>query len=240
MGDDPASTWYGRQLARTFVAHGLATSAALLPPSATQAEAASRLAELARDDGVHGILLQLPLPPGLVADRLVEALPLHKDVEGLHPYHAGRLALGRPSFVPSTPAAGLEVLRRAAIELRGRLAVIVGRSPVVGRPLASLLLQADCTVVICHTGTRELAALTGRADVLLVAAGRPRLIDGSMIRAGATVLDFGTSEVEGRLVGDVDFDSAAAVAGAITPVPGGIGPVTVAMLGRAVLHAAGR
>lgn len=238
VGDDPASVAYERQIARTFERHHLATSAALLPSSATQPALATRLSALADDETVDGILLQLPFPPGFEAAAVVEQLPLHKDVEGLHPYHAGRLALGRPTLVPSTPLAGLEILRRSGFELVGRLAVVVGRSPIVGRPLASLLVGADCTVVTCHTRTRDLAALTRQADILLAAAGRPRLIDGPMVKPGAVVIDFGTSEIDGRLVGDVDFEPVASIAGAITPVPGGVGPVTTAVLARNLLQAA--
>ena len=199
---------------------------------------ARHLADLGADPRIHGILLQLPLPAALKAEAMVEHLPLDKDLEGMHPYHVGRLALGRPTFIPSTPLAGLEILRRSEIELSGRLAVVVGRSAVIGRPLASLLLRADATVVTCHTRTPDLASLTRQADLLLAAAGRPRLIDGSMVKPGATVIDFGTSEVDGTLVGDVDFESVSTVAGAITPVPGGTGPVTTAMLGRNLLQAA--
>jgi methylenetetrahydrofolate dehydrogenase (NADP+)/methenyltetrahydrofolate cyclohydrolase len=182
--------------------------------------------------------VQLPLPPGLPSEPLLEAIPLEKDVEGLHPYHVGLLATGRPTFVPSTPLAGLQILRRSGVELAGRLAVIVGRGLVVGRPMANLLIGADCTVVVCHSRTVELAALTRQADILLAATGRGGLIRGDMLKPGAVVIDFGTSEVNGRLVGDVDFESASAVAAAITPVPGGTGPVTTAALARSLLEAA--
>lgn len=238
MGEDPASVYYARQIARTFERHRLATSAVLLEAHAGLDAVSARLAELAEDAGVHGILLQLPLPPGLEAAALIERLPLDKDVEGLHPYNAGRLALGRPTFIPSTPLAGLEILRRSGIELSGRLAVVVGRSTIVGRPLASLLVQADCTVVTCHTRTRDLPAMTRQADILLAAAGRPAVISASMVKPGAVVIDFGTSEVDGRLVGDVDFEPVAELADAITPVPGGVGPVTTAVLGRNLVAAA--
>ena len=235
VGDDPASVAYQRQISRAFARHGLAASAELLPASASQDEAAAHVNRLCADPDVHGVLLQLPLPPGMRADPLVDQIKLDLDVEGVHPYHAGLLALGRPTRVPSTPMAGLELLRRSDVELTGRLAVVVGRSPIVGRPLASLLILASCTVVVCHTRTRDLGQLTRQADLLFVAAGRPGLVDGSMVRPGATVIDFGTSEVDGRLVGDVDYDSAVRVAGAITPVPGGTGPVTTALLGRSLV-----
>jgi methylenetetrahydrofolate dehydrogenase (NADP+)/methenyltetrahydrofolate cyclohydrolase len=240
VGDDPASVWYERQISRAFGRHGLAASPALLPDGSDEATLIRHLAELGADDGTHAILLQLPLPPPLKAETIVEHLPLDKDLEGLHPYHVGRLALGRPTFIPSTPLAGLELLRRSAIEPAGQLAVIVGRSVIIGRPLASLLVQANATVVTCHTRTPDLAALTRQADLLLAAAGRPGLVDGTMVKPGATVVDFGTTEVDGRLVGDVDFDSTVEVAGALTPVPGGVGPLTIAMLARNLLQAARR
>lgn len=238
VGDDPAALSYLRQITRAFERHGLTVEARALPAGSAQADVGAALAELAATPSVHGILLQLPLPGGLQAEPLIEALPLAKDVEGLHPYHVGRLALGRAAIAPSTPLAGLEILRAAGYSPAGRLAVVVGRSAVVGRPLASLLLQADATVVICHSRTPDLGALTRQADILCAAAGRPGLIRGEMIKPGAIVLDFGTNEVDGRLVGDVDMDAAATRAAAITPVPGGVGPVTTAVLARNLLQLA--
>ena len=227
-----------RQISRSFANHGLSAEAITLADGVEQRTATETLRRLAADPSKHGLLLQLPLPVGLHSDPLLEAIPLEKDVEGLHPFHVGRLALGRPTFIPSTPLAGLEILRRSGVELAGRLAVVVGRGPVVGRPLASLLIGADCTVVVCHSRTAELAAVTRQAEVLLAATGRAGLIRGDMLKPGVVVIDFGTSEVDGRLVGDVDFESASAVAAAITPVPGGTGPVTTALLGRSLLEAA--
>lgn len=238
VGEDPAALSYLRQITRAFERHGLAVETRALAEGCTQADLAAALAELAAAPLVHGILLQLPLPRGLRAEPLLEALPLAKDVEGLHPFHAGQLALGRATIVPSTPLAGLEVLRAAGYDPAGRLAVVVGRSAVVGRPLASLLLQADATVVICHSRTPDLGALTGQADILCAAAGRPGLIRGEMVKPGAIVLDFGTNEVDGRLVGDIDAASVAERAAAITPVPGGIGPVTTAVLARNLVQLA--
>jgi methylenetetrahydrofolate dehydrogenase (NADP+)/methenyltetrahydrofolate cyclohydrolase len=237
IGDAPASVWYERQITRAFGRRGLGTSTVNLPSSTSESNAAARLRALAADPAVHAILLQLPLPAPLQSTPLIELLPRDKDLEGLHPYHAGRLALGRPTFIPSTPLAGLELLRRSAIELPGRLAVVVGRSPIVGRPLASLLIQSDCTVVVCHSRTRDLPGVVRQADLLLAATGHPNLIHGDMLKPGAVVLDFGTIEVEGRLVGDVDYDSAVQVASAITPVPGGVGPVTTAVLARNLVRA---
>jgi methylenetetrahydrofolate dehydrogenase (NADP+)/methenyltetrahydrofolate cyclohydrolase len=238
VGDDPASEWYERQISKTFSTHGLAAEATVLPANISQSAVSDALQSLAADTTTHGLLLQLPLPAGLQSQPLVDAIPLPKDVEGLHPYHVGLLTLGRPRFIPSTPLAGVEILRRSGFELAGKLAVIVGRSPVIGRPLASLLVQADCTVVVCHSRTRVLASITRQADILLAAAGQPNLVTEEMVKLGAVVIDFGTSEVNGRLVGDVDFEAAREVAGAITPVPGGTGPVTTALLGRNMLQAA--
>jgi methylenetetrahydrofolate dehydrogenase (NADP+)/methenyltetrahydrofolate cyclohydrolase len=237
VGEDPATASYLRQISRAFAGHRLLASSVTLPADSGQDTVAEALAGLAVDPTIHGILLQLPLPAGLRSEPLLEAIPLEKDVEGLHPYHVGQLALGRPSFVPSTPLAGLEILRRSAVELSGRVAVVVGRSPVVGRPMASLLVQADCTVITCHTRTVDLGSFARQADVLVAAAGRPGLIRGEMLKPGAVVIDFGTNELEGRLVGDADFASASAVASAITPVPGGTGPVTTAVLGRNLVRA---
>jgi methylenetetrahydrofolate dehydrogenase (NADP+) / methenyltetrahydrofolate cyclohydrolase len=238
VGQDPASVFYARTIERTFRAHGLATTITVLPADASQSTLEERVASLTTDAATQALLLQLPLPSGLRQDRAIEAIPVIKDLEGLRSDHAGLLALGRPRFVPSTPLAGLELLRRTGIGLAGKLAVVVGRSPVIGRPLASLLIQADCTVVVCHSRTTDLPALTRQADLLFAAAGRAGLITGEWIKPGAAVVDFGTSELDGKLVGDVDFASAVQVAGHLTPVPGGTGPVTTAVLGRNLLQAA--
>lgn len=237
-GDDPASTSYQRQITRSFRAHGLEVESIIVAAGSRQAELAEALSRLAADPANHGLLLQLPLPGRLRPEPLMELIPIEKDVEGLQPYHAGRLALGQPGFVPSTALAGLELLHRSHVPLAGHLAVVIGRSPVIGRPLASLLIQADATVAVCHSRTNDLPGLTRQADILLVAAGRPGLVHGDMVRPGATVIDFGTNEVDGRLVGDVDYASVLERAAAITPVPGGVGPVTTAVLARNLLQAA--
>jgi methylenetetrahydrofolate dehydrogenase (NADP+)/methenyltetrahydrofolate cyclohydrolase len=213
-----------------------------LPTAERPDEAAviSLLDALADDDAVTGILLTLPLPSGIRQDAVIAHLPLAKDVEGIHPSNAGALAQGRPHIVPSTPGAGMEILNAASVELRGKVAVMVGRSAIVGRPLAQLLVLADATVVVCHTRTVDLAEWTRRAEVLLLAAGRPGLVNGSMVRPGATVIDFGTNVVGDTLVGDADFDSVSEVAEAITPVPGGVGPVTTSVLARNLVELAER
>jgi methylenetetrahydrofolate dehydrogenase (NADP+) / methenyltetrahydrofolate cyclohydrolase len=230
-GDDPATGSYLRQIARSFERHGLEV---FLPTPASPDEASviARLDEVAADTSVTGILLTLPLPDGVCQDSVLVHLPLAKDVEGIHPSNAGLLAQGRSAMVPSTPRAGMEILAADGIDLTGKVAVVVGRSAIVGRPLAQLFIQANATVVTCHTRTVDLPAWTRRADVLLLAAGRAGLVDGSMVRPDATVIDFGTNVVGDRLVGDADFESVSEVAAAITPVPGGVGPVTTSVLAR--------
>ncbi|MEM8529223.1 MAG: bifunctional 5,10-methylenetetrahydrofolate dehydrogenase/5,10-methenyltetrahydrofolate cyclohydrolase [Chloroflexota bacterium] len=194
---------------------------------------------LSEDEKTHGILLQLPLPAGLDADTAIAQLDPRKDVDGIHPSNAGLLMQGEPRFVPNTPAGGIELLQRYNIEISGKRAVIVGRSMVVGKPMSLLLLQSHATVTIAHSRTPDLAAVVREADIVVVAAGRAKLVDGSMIRPGAVVVDFGINvQDDGSMTGDVDFASASEVASAITPVPGGTGPVTNVMLLRNVLHAA--
>ena len=199
------------------------------------------LRKLNADPGVHGILLQLPLPVGLDEDEAIEAIAPEKDADGLHPQNLGRLLAGEPGVVPCTPAGCLEILDHYGCELKGAEAVVIGRSRLVGKPLAQLLLARHATVTTCHTRTRDLTAHTRRADVLCVAAGRPRTVTGDMVKPGAWVIDVGINRLEtGKLVGDVDFESVAARAHAVTPVPGGVGPMTIAMLLRNTLRAAER
>lgn len=190
------------------------------------------------DPGVAGILIETPLPSRLSPAVIFDAVDPRKDVDGVHTLNVGRLFLGREGFVPATPLGAIELLSYYHVELEGKLAVVVGRSPVVGRPLAVLFLQANATVAICHSKTPDLAAITRQADVLAVAVGKPRLIGAGMVKPGATVLDFGTNLVSGQLVGDVAQEEVEAVAGALTPVPGGTGPVTAAVLIRNVAKAA--
>ncbi len=197
-----------------------------------------RLRELSSDPAVDGIIVQQPLPHGIPASVVFEGLVPSKDVDGITPVNAGRLAAGQPAFAPATAQAVVEILDRFAIPLEGMHAVVVGRSLTVGRPVAQLLLRRNCTVTICHSRTRDLDHYTREADVLVVAAGRPGLIGAGMLRPGAIVVDVGTTVVDGRIVGDVDAGSARTAAGAITPVPGGIGPVTNAVLLEHVLLAA--
>lgn len=235
VGEDPSASAYTRQILRSFSRYGLEARLEQFAPAISPADLAGRVEALGQDTSVQGVLIQTPLPAPLSLTQLLWHLPPEKDAEGVHPTNAGLLWQGTPRVVPSTPAAGMEILRQAGIDLDGRLAVVVGRSNTVGKPLAQLLLAQNASVAVAHSRTRDLAALTCQAEILAVAIGRPRAIRGDMVAPGAIVLDFGTTEVEGRLVGDVDFDQAQDVATAITPVPGGIGPVTIAMLGQSVV-----
>src|SRR5262249_20995780 len=213
----------------------------LYPEGLTQRALLDVLRSLNADRGVHGILLQLPLPKGLNEDAAIAAIAPEKDADGLHPTNLGRLLAGEPSIVPCTPAGCLEILDHYGAKLEGAEAVVIGRSRLVGKPLAQLLLARHATVTMGHTRTRDLAAHTRRADVLCVAAGRAGMVTGDMVKDGAWVIDVGINRLTtGKLVGDVDFESVRARAGAVTPVPGGVGPMTIAMLLRNTLLAAER
>lgn len=241
VGEDPPSRIYVRNKKRAADGVGIGSRDFLFPGGWSQAELLETLAGINADAAIHGILLQLPLPKGLDEDEAVAAIAPAKDVDGLTPTSLGRLLAGSPLLVPCTPAGCLEVLDQHGIGLAGAEAVVVGRSRLVGKPLAQLLLARHATVTMCHTRTRDLAAHCRRADVLCVAAGRAGIVTGDMIKPGAVVIDVGITRLDsGKLVGDVDFASASQVAGAITPVPGGIGPMTVAMLMRNTLLAAER
>jgi methylenetetrahydrofolate dehydrogenase (NADP+)/methenyltetrahydrofolate cyclohydrolase len=218
---------------------GIASRDFLYPQGLAQAELLDLLRRVNADPAIHGILLQLPLPAGCDEDAAIAAIAPEKDVDGFHPMNLGRLLGGAPAVLPCTPAGVMEILDYYGVELKGAEAVVVGRSRIVGKPLAQLLLARHATLTMCHTRTRDLAAHTRRADVLCVAAGRPNVVTGDMVREGVVVVDVGINRLpDGRLVGDVDFESVAARARAITPVPGGVGPMTVAMLMRNTLEAA--
>jgi methylenetetrahydrofolate dehydrogenase (NADP+) / methenyltetrahydrofolate cyclohydrolase len=238
-GDDPASAWYVRAIERACKQVGIAFESRQLPADAPQRLMEQEVAKLNADVMTHGVIIQLPLPRGIDSQAVIAALDPRKDMDGQHPLNLGRLMQGLPTLLPNTPAGGMELLRRYDIPIKGRHAVVVGRSNVVGKPLALLLLQEHATVTIAHSRTPDLAAVVRGADIVAVAAGRPGLVIGAMIKPGATVLDFGINETaDGGVVGDVEYDSAAEVAGAITPVPGGTGPVTNMLLLRNVLEAA--
>jgi len=209
--------------------------------AATQeAGLSAALQRLNADTRVAGIIVQMPLPAGVRLRTVVDAIDPMKDIDGIHPLNAGLLRLGYEGFVPATAHAGLEMIHRSGVELKGADAVVIGRSPVVGMPLAFMLTKEDATVTVCHSKTRDLAAKVRQADVVVVAAGQPGLVTGAMLKPGAVVIDVGINVVDGRIVGDVDFASAEAVASAITPVPGGVGPLTNALLLSHLMRAAQR
>ncbi|MBI2561629.1 MAG: bifunctional methylenetetrahydrofolate dehydrogenase/methenyltetrahydrofolate cyclohydrolase FolD [candidate division NC10 bacterium] len=237
VGDDPASATYVRTKTKACHEVGIASRQLTPPGDITQADLRALIQELNGDPDIHGVLVQLPLPRHLDERAILETVDPQKDVDGFTFANVGRLVENQPQFVPCTPAGILELLDREGVEINGKHAVVVGRSEIVGKPVAFLLLHRHATVTICHSRTADLAAETRRADILVAAVGRPRLITGAMLKPGAVVIDVGINRVDGKLVGDVDFDSAAPVASAITPVPGGVGPMTVAMLLRNTLQA---
>lgn len=231
VGDDPASQVYVRNKANTFTKLGLNSSVEQYPASLTEEVLCDRIRELNNDPAVHGILVQLPLPPHLDSNKVIETISPQKDVDGFHISNAGALMTGRPLFIPCTPYGIMKMLESENVELRGAEAVVIGASNIVGKPMALLLQKAGATVTICNSKTKELAAHTKRADVLVVATGRAEMVSGNMIKPGAVVIDVGINRgTDGKLKGDVEFASASEVAGAITPVPGGVGPMTIVML----------
>ena len=230
VGDDPASEVYVRNKHRASEEAGMRSAHHGLSAEMSESELLELVTELGADDDVDGILVQLPVPDHIDPDRVVAAIDPAKDVDGLTPVNAGLLAHGMPGLVPCTPSGVMELLRHEGVELEGAEAVVVGRSKLVGVPVSRLLLAANATVTVCHSRTRDLAATCRRADVLVAAVGSPRLLGGDAVKPGAVVIDVGINRTEAGLVGDVDFEAAAEVAAAITPVPGGVGPMTIAML----------
>ena len=251
VGDDPASVSYVTGKERACAALGFYSRECRLPATATQAELLDVIRRLNDDPAVHGILVQLPLPRQIDEQAAIAAIHPDKDVDGFTPVNVGRMMIGQPCFLPCTPHGIIQLLIDSGIETAGQHAVVVGRSNLVGKPVAHLLMRkaagGNATVTVCHTGTRDLALYTRQADILVVAAGRPRTVTGAMIKPGAAVIDVGVNRIPDasapkgyRLVGDVDFPSAGEVAGCLTPVPGGVGPLTIAMLMRNTLEAARR
>jgi methylenetetrahydrofolate dehydrogenase (NADP+) / methenyltetrahydrofolate cyclohydrolase len=239
VGEDPASQVYVRTKDRAAREAGIEARTIRLPSDTSQAYLLGMIEALNEDPEVDGILVQLPLPRGIDPLAVIEAIDPAKDVDGFHPTNVGHLADGRPVLVPCTPLGVMKLLRAAGIEITGARAVILGRSAIVGRPMARLLLAADATVTVAHSRTRDLPAECRRADILIAAVGRPEMVRGDWINPGATIIDVGINRLpNGRLVGDVAFDACSAVAGAITPVPGGVGPMTVACLLENTLTAA--
>ncbi len=230
VGDDAPSRVYAARILRNAAVVGVQGDIVELPSSTTSWELAQRLEAASNDPSVGGIIVQMPLPASIPVRDVVGALDPVKDIDGIHPYNAGLLAQGLDGHRPSCAEAAVEILLRSGYDLAGRHAVVIGRSNVVGKPAELLLLRHDATVTVCHRQTRDLAAEVARADILVVAAGSPGLVHGSMLRPGVLVVDCGINVVEGVIVGDVDRSSASRVAAALTPVPGGVGPVTNAVL----------
>ena len=233
VGDDPASQVYTANKERTAREQGMHSVLHKLPATASQDEVAELVQRLNRDPAIHGILVQSPLPEGLDIDAVVRLIDPLKDVDGFHPENVGRLWLGQDGLVPCTPAGVMRLLKEYGVDPKGKHAVIVGRSNIVGKPMAALLLRAHATVTVCHSRTVDLKETCRRADILVAAVGKLQMITGEYIKPGAVVIDVGINPVPGykrRIRGDVDFDSAAEVASLITPVPGGVGPMTIAML----------
>jgi len=245
VGEDPASAVYVRMKNRATAEAGMAGFAHNLPAATSEADLLQLVTDLNADERVDGILVQLPLPAQIDATRVIETIEPGKDVDGFHPMNAGRLATGLPSLVPCTPFGCLHLLKAELGTLAGLDAVVIGRSNIVGKPMAQLLIGESATVTVAHSKTRDLPAVVRRADILVAAVGRAEMVRGDWIKPGATVIDVGinrlpTADGKGRLVGDVAYDEAAEVAAAITPVPGGVGPMTIAMLMRNTLVAAHR
>jgi len=245
VGEDPASQVYVRSKEKATIAAGMASFAHRLSAEASQAELIALVERLNADAAVDGILVQLPLPPQIDEHAVIAAIDPDKDVDGFHVANAGRLATGLPGLVPCTPLGCLMLLKDRLGDLSGLEAVVIGRSNIVGKPMAQLLLGENCTVTIAHSRTRDLPAVVRRADIVVAAVGRSEMVKGDWLKPGATVIDVGINRIDAgegktRLVGDVDFASAAEVAGAITPVPGGVGPMTIAVLLRNTLVAAHR
>ena len=252
VGDDPASAVYVRSKGKATEEAGMRSFTIRLPADTAHSDLLAHIDALNADPAVHGILVQMPLPKQIDADAIVRRIRPDKDVDGFHPVNVGKNLIGeRDGFVPCTPAGVQELLVRSGVETRGAECVVVGRSNIVGKPMMALMMQnaagANATVTVCHSATRDLAAHTRRADILIVAAGRPRMVTGDMIQPGAVVIDVGINRVADastksgyRLVGDVDLESAREVASLITPVPGGVGPMTIALLLRNTVRAAER
>ena len=241
VGDDPASQVYVRNKRKACDSCGFASETYALPASTTQAELEALIDRLNEDETVHGILVQLPLPAHLDEKAVLLRIRPDKDVDAFHPFNVGEIMIGDYRFLPCTPAGCMELIRRSGISVEGKNCVVVGRSTIVGKPMAMLLLQANGTVTICHSRTRDLPGICRTADILVAAVGKRELIRGDMIKPGAVVIDVGINRKEdGTLCGDVAFEEAFPVAGYITPVPGGVGPMTIAMLMKNTLTAAKR
>lgn len=238
VGEDPASNVYVGRKHRACLDTGIHSTVVRLQETADEAELLAVIDGLNADRAVHGILVQLPLPRHIHADKVLARIRPDKDVDGFHPVNVGNLCVGRETLVPCTPYGIIKMLELQGIPIEGQRAVIIGRSNIVGKPLAMLLMARNATVTVCHSRTKELAAICRQGDILVAAIGKPEFVTGDMVKPGATVIDVGINRVSGKLVGDVKFAEAAEVAGHITPVPGGVGPLTIAMLLHNTLKAA--
>ena len=238
VGEDPASQVYVRNKGKATLGAGMESFEYRLADTASEAELIALVERLNADERVDGILVQLPLPAGIDEQKVIATVDPAKDVDGFHPVNAGRLAVGQEALVPCTPLGCLMLLKDRLGDLSGLEAVVIGRSNLVGKPMAQLLLGENVTVTIAHSRTRDLPAVVRRADIVVAAVGRPEMVKGEWLKPGAAIIDVGINRVDGKLVGDVDFDSASQVAGEITPVPGGVGPMTIAVLLRNTLVAA--
>jgi methylenetetrahydrofolate dehydrogenase (NADP+) / methenyltetrahydrofolate cyclohydrolase len=240
VGNEPAATAYVKRIVKAFTGAEMLSQLIELPVDVPSADFKDTIRRLDQDRTVHGVIVQMPLPLHLNQDMVTSLLSPLKDVDGIHPHNAGMLALGRPTFIPATPCGGLEILKRSGIDIKGKDAVIVGRSNIVGKPMFFLLLQEHATVTVCHSRTRDLPGVCRGADILVAAIGKAKMITADYVKPGAVVVDFGINVVDGKIVGDVDFEAVKEIASAITPVPGGTGPTTNAILLRNTLEAARR
>lgn len=239
VGEDPASQTYVRNKEKSSAEVGMKSELIRLPVTVTEQELLAHIDDLNNDTSIHGILVQLPLPKHIDEDLVIQAIDPGKDVDGFHPQNVGKMIIGQETFLPCTPHGIMEMLKRSGVEIAGKHAVIIGRSNIVGKPMGQLLLQQDATVTYCHSRTQDLPSFTKQADILIVAIGRAKMITDLHIKEGAVVIDVGMNRDEnGKLCGDVDFEKAKEVASAITPVPGGVGPMTITMLLKNTLQSA--
>lgn len=230
VGDDPASEVYVKRKHQACEEIGIYSEVIRMSDKTSEQELLDKVAELNQADPIHGILVQLPLPSHINTETVLDSIRPEKDVDGFHPINVGNLSIGREAMVPCTPAGIVKMLSISKIDIASKHAVIIGRSNIVGKPMAMLLLARNATVTVCHSKTKDLAAITRQADILVAAVGKPNFVTGEMVKPGATVIDVGINRIAGKLIGDVDFAAVKEIAGAITPVPGGVGPLTISML----------
>ncbi|MFK7697187.1 bifunctional methylenetetrahydrofolate dehydrogenase/methenyltetrahydrofolate cyclohydrolase FolD [Paenibacillus sp. HJGM_3] len=241
VGEDPASAVYVRSKAKACEQVGIHSEVYKLPEETSEQELLSLIDKLNRDANINGILVQLPLPKHIHEDAVIDAISIDKDVDGFHPISVGNLVIGKPSFLPCTPAGVIEIIKRTGVSMAGKRAVVIGRSNIVGKPMSLLLLREHATVTVCHSRTADMAAIAREADILVVAIGKAKFVNRDFVKPGAVVIDVGINRLEdGKLAGDVDFDDVVDIAGHITPVPGVVGPMTITMLLKNTVEAAKR